>query len=72
MKSSLLVRSIHLEPDVPEHTLGSLQAELESMAGWLGLHDVVMSHSSSPISGIVIVFLTPIADIRDHGQTVFG
>jgi len=34
------VRSIHLEADVPDHTLEALQAELERMAGWLGLADV--------------------------------
>ena len=33
----LLARSIHLEPDAPDHTLGALEAELESMARWLGL-----------------------------------
>ena len=38
--SRLLVRSIHLEADVPDHTLEALQAELERMAGWLGLADV--------------------------------
>jgi len=43
--SRLLVRSINLEPDAPGHTLEALQAELESMAGWLGVADVPMPHS---------------------------
>jgi uncharacterized protein len=43
--SCLLVRSIHLEPDAPRHSLENLQAELESMADWLGLDDVAISDS---------------------------
>lgn len=41
--SCLLVRSIHLEADAPDHTLEALQDELECMAEWLGLADVAMS-----------------------------
>lgn len=40
--SRLLVRSAHLEPDAPDHTLEALEAELESMARWLGLRDADM------------------------------
>jgi uncharacterized protein YcaQ len=38
--SRLLVRSIHLEPGASDHALEALQAELESLAGWLRLNDV--------------------------------
>lgn len=43
--SCLLVRSIHLEADAPGHTRAAVQADLESMAGWLGLADVAIPHS---------------------------
>jgi len=43
--SRLLVRSIHLERDAPDHTLEALQVEHKSMAGWLGLADVAKSDS---------------------------
>jgi len=43
--SRLLVRSIHLEADAPDHTAEALQAQLESMAGWLGLAGVARSDS---------------------------
>jgi uncharacterized protein YcaQ len=43
--SCLLVRSIHLEADAPDHTPEALQGELKSMAGWLGLADGAMSDS---------------------------
>jgi uncharacterized protein YcaQ len=43
--SCLLVRSIHLEADAPDHTAEALQAQLESMAGWLGLAGVARSDS---------------------------
>jgi uncharacterized protein YcaQ len=33
------VRSVHLEPDAPDHTLEALEAELESIARWLGLDE---------------------------------
>ena len=38
--SRLIVRSIHLEADAPDHTLEALQAELERMASWLELSDL--------------------------------
>jgi len=38
--SRLLVRSIHVELDAPDHTVEAMQVELESMAGWLGLAGV--------------------------------
>lgn len=34
----LIVQSIHLEPNAPDHTHVALQAELQSMAGWLALN----------------------------------
>jgi uncharacterized protein YcaQ len=34
----LIVQSIHLEPNAPDHAQAALQAELDSMAGWLGLN----------------------------------
>ena len=37
----LLVQSAHAEPDAPTDTGAQLRAELESMAGWLGLQTVV-------------------------------
>ena len=43
--SRLLVRSIHLEADAPDHTLEALQIELGRMAEWLGLADVARSGS---------------------------
>jgi len=43
--SCLLVRSIHLEADAPDHTLEALQIELGRMAEWLGLADVARSGS---------------------------
>lgn len=39
----LLVRSAYGEPDAPPRTAVELAAELELMAGWLGLGDVVVS-----------------------------
>jgi len=39
------VRSIHLEADAPNHALDALQAELKSMAGWLGLAALARSDS---------------------------
>lgn len=41
--SRLLVRSIHLEPGAPGHALEALDAELQSLAVWLGLNDVARS-----------------------------
>ena len=41
--SCLRAQSIHLEPDAPGHTPEALQAELESMAGWLGLDRVFVA-----------------------------
>jgi uncharacterized protein YcaQ len=38
---ALLARSIHLEDGAPPETPAALQAELELMAGWLGLGEVV-------------------------------
>ncbi|HET6943500.1 MAG TPA: crosslink repair DNA glycosylase YcaQ family protein [Sphingomicrobium sp.] len=44
--SYLLVRSIHLEANAPDHTLEALQVELKSTADWLGLADVAKLDSS--------------------------
>jgi uncharacterized protein YcaQ len=41
--SRLLVRSVHLEPDAPDNTFEALHAELEGLAGWLGLNDVAQA-----------------------------
>jgi uncharacterized protein YcaQ len=38
--STLLVRSIHLEPDAPRHTHDALNVELRAMADWLELAEV--------------------------------
>jgi uncharacterized protein YcaQ len=35
--SRLIVQSTHFEPDAPDHANEALQAELDLMAGWLGL-----------------------------------
>ena len=40
--SGLLVRSIHIEPGAPDHTIEALQGEFASMARWLGLDEVEM------------------------------
>ncbi len=39
---TLLVQAAHAEPAAPAHTAEELAAELESMAGWLGLDAVVV------------------------------
>ncbi len=39
--SRLVVRSIHLEPGAPDGTREALQAELERLAAWLGLHETM-------------------------------
>ena len=39
----LLVRSAHFEPDAPGHAGAALRSELERMAEWLGLDDLVES-----------------------------
>ncbi len=41
-RSTLLVQSAHAEPDVPPDTAERLAASLDDLAGWLGLHDVVV------------------------------
>jgi len=38
----LLVKAAHSEPAAPEETADQLSAELHRMAGWLGLHTVVV------------------------------
>jgi uncharacterized protein YcaQ len=38
----LLVQASHAEPDAPEETAAELAAELAELAGWLGLHTVVV------------------------------
>ena len=38
--SRLLVHAVHLEPAAPAETQDALVAELEALAGWLGLRDV--------------------------------
>ncbi|WCT73344.1 crosslink repair DNA glycosylase YcaQ family protein [Sphingomonas naphthae] len=38
----LLVPSLHLEPDAPAEAMPALEAELATMAGWLGLDRVVL------------------------------
>jgi uncharacterized protein YcaQ len=38
----LLVRAAHAEPGAPDETAEELAAELERLAGWLGLHAVVV------------------------------
>lgn len=43
--SCLIVRSLHLEEDAPNHTSEALLAQLENMARWLGLADLVVPHS---------------------------
>ena len=39
----LLVQAIHLEPQAPRETEEALHAELERLAGWLGLESVSIS-----------------------------
>ena len=43
--SCLLVRSMHLEVDAPDHTREALEIALESMAGWLSLAAVAIPGS---------------------------
>lgn len=42
---ALLARAIHLEDEAPSETLEALRAELELMAGWLGLERVELPRS---------------------------
>ena len=37
---ALRVQAAHAEPDAPAETAAELRAELESMAGWLGLERI--------------------------------
>jgi uncharacterized protein len=41
----LLVKGTHAEPGAPEETAAELAAELESLAGWLGLDAIVVAPS---------------------------
>jgi uncharacterized protein YcaQ len=43
--SALRARAVHLEPEAPPETLDELRAELELMAGWLGLDSVELPAS---------------------------
>ena len=47
---ALRVQAAHAEPDAPPETAAELRAELESMAGWLGLErlDVVPRGDLAP------------------------
>ena len=38
----LRVQAAHAEPDAPPETAAALRAELEAMAGWLGLERVAV------------------------------
>lgn len=63
----LLVRSAHGEPDAPPGTAVELAAELELMAGWLGLGDVVASPVGDLAEPLMAALRHRAAPLRSEG-----
>jgi uncharacterized protein YcaQ len=63
----LLVRSAHGEPDAPPGTAVELAAELELMAGWLGLGDVVASPVGDLAEPLTAALRHRAAPLRSEG-----
>ncbi len=55
---ALLVQAAFAEPGAPEHTAEELLAELELMAGWLGLSQVVVAGRGDGLA-LELASLTP-------------
>ncbi|WP_035782281.1 winged helix-turn-helix domain-containing protein [Arthrobacter sp. H14] len=58
----LLVRGSYAEPDAPDDTAVELYAELSSMAGWLGLDDVVVEpvgNLAEPLAAAAVAGYSP-------------
>ena len=55
---ALLVQAAFAEPGAPEHTAEELLAELELMAGWLGLSHVVVTGRGDGLA-LELASLTP-------------
>ncbi|HAP90333.1 MAG TPA: hypothetical protein DCR15_11570, partial [Arthrobacter bacterium] len=63
----LLVRSAYGEPDAPPGTAVELAAELELMAGWLGLGDVVVSPAGDLAEPLAAALRHRAAPLRSEG-----
>lgn len=63
----LLVRSAYGEPDAPPRTAVELVAELELMAGWLGLGDVVVSPAGDLAEPLAAALRHRAAPLRSEG-----
>jgi len=63
----LLVRSAYGEPGAPPETAVELAAELELMAQWLGLGDVLVSPTGDLADGLAVALGLGGSAIRSQG-----
>ena len=63
----LLVRSAYGEPDAPPRTAVELANELELMAEWLGLEDVVVSPAGDLAEPLAVALRRGVGAIRSEG-----